>query len=582
MGGGLNNVTANPSDAAPGFDDGSFVAAASAPSAKTDIPIPVTTLFGRDVTLGEISSMSYWTKTGATHTADPRDWYLTLYTKPYAGDASTPTWYGDRIGTEPYFSSNIADPANTWNQWTTGGGTNRLRFFESTAGAPGATFGAYTDPDWATFIAANGLSGAARSSQQILQISVGTGSAWANGFTGQLDGLRIELTDGSVTTVNFEPNTPDCTTVCYVDDSGNDLNGGATADDPLKTIQAAINKVQANGQVRVLPGTYSETAANSMPTTIAGPYQFGLFFGSAKPGIRVVGVTAADALITDANATQATVTTNATNNFGYSGIFVEAANTTIQGLEIGPNTAGDNKTIEVVADNFTLRYSTTNVPGGSVYINDFSTNGDVVQSYHILDNAFTDGTSIDIASGAGNTGPVSGREILRNEFDLGGNDWNEISFNGAGGVPWFVNPVGGAAIKSNSFSNGVQYIRARGDYHDAQFDWASFWNDNTYDKAAIALCSSKAKMALVFGPSALETGKKVVAGTAGGLNDAANYKAATAKIQDASWQMYLNPGAAMAAFKVAFPEIPALPTTAAAIVSCQNHVRSVGCALEVP
>jgi len=126
----------------------------------------------------------------------------------------------------------------------------------------------------------------------------------------------------------------------------------------------------------------------------------------------------------------------------------------------------------------------------------------------------------------------------------------------------------------------------------AQMDWAKLATQGGEDakkgelllgdQAAIALCSSKAKMALVFGPSALETGKKAVAGTAGGLNDAAGYKAATAKIQDASWQMYLNPGAAMAACKVAFPEIPAFPTTAAAVASCQNHVHSVGCTLEVP
>ena len=51
------------------------------------------------------------------------------------------------------------------------------------------------------------------------------------------------------------------------------------------TIQAAINTVAAGGQVRVMPGNYHESAPNSAPTTIAGTYQFGLFFGSAKPGI---------------------------------------------------------------------------------------------------------------------------------------------------------------------------------------------------------------------------------------------------------------------------------------------------------
>lgn len=492
VGGAANSVTATAADAAPGFGDGSFVAAAVASPQKTDIPMSPTILFGRDVSVGEIERISYWTKTGATHTADPRDWYVTIYTKPYVGDVSSATWYGDRYGTEPYFSANLADPADTWNTWTTDGASNTLRFFESTAGAPGATFGGYTDPHWADFVAANGLSGFARSTQQIQQISVGTGSAWAAGFTGQLDGLTIELTDGSVTTVDFEANTPVCTTVCYVDDSGNDLNGGASADDPMKTVQAAIDRVSANGEVRLLPGTYSETAANSAPTSIAGTYQFGLFFGSAKPGISVIGVDESDIAITDADAVQATITTNATNSFGYSGIFVEAADTTIQGVEIGPNAAGDNKTIEVVANDFTLQYSRLDIPaGGSVYINDFSALGDVVQSYHVLDNVMLHGTSIDISSGAGNLGPVSGREILRNEFDVAGNTWAVVSFNGAGGVPWYTLPVGGAIVQDNTFTGaGGQYIRARGDYHEEQFDWESYWEDNTYDKAAVALVTT--------------------------------------------------------------------------------------------
>ena len=280
-----------------------------------------------------------------------------------------------------------------------------------------------------------------------------------------------------------------CTTTCYVSVTGSDANGGDSVANAKLTIQAAIDAVDAGGQVRVLPGSYHEVAPNSSPTTIGGTYQFGLFFGSAKPGIKLIGVTALDVPITDATLTQATITTNATNNFGTDGIFVEAANTIIQGVKIGPNDSGDNKTIEVVGDNFTLRYATTAIPGGggSIYIDDFSAGGTVVQSYHILDNVFPDGSSIAIASGAGNTGAVTGREILRNTFDLVGNGFNAISFNGTGGVPWFANPVGGAIIKNNTFLNSTQYIRARGVYAESEFDWASYWNDNTFDKAAVAL-----------------------------------------------------------------------------------------------
>ena len=280
-----------------------------------------------------------------------------------------------------------------------------------------------------------------------------------------------------------------CTVTCYVNPSGNDASDGDTPATAKKTIQAAINQVSAGGQVRVMPGNYHESAPGSMPTTIAGTYQFGLFFGSGKPGITLMGVTAGDVPITDPNATLATITTDATNSFGTDGIFVEAANTTIQGVKLGPNDSGDNKTIEVVGDNFTLRYATTAIPGGggSIYIDDFSPGGTVVQSYHVLDNAFLDGTSVDVSSGAGNTGPVAGREILGNVFDLGNNGFNAISFNGSGGVPWFTLPVGGAVIKNNSFANSNQYIRARGVYDISQFDWQSYWNDNTFDRATVAL-----------------------------------------------------------------------------------------------
>lgn len=48
--------------------------------------------------------------------------------------------------------------AGAWNTWDSDITTtrNRLRFFESTQGVTGASFGAYTDPPWATFI--NGMS----------------------------------------------------------------------------------------------------------------------------------------------------------------------------------------------------------------------------------------------------------------------------------------------------------------------------------------------------------------------------------------------------------------------------------------
>jgi hypothetical protein len=189
-------------DAAPGFAYGSF--AHNGGAAKSEIYLTPQSLFGRDIKIGDIVSISYWTK-GVAQTGSQLDWALAIYTKPYSGDLSTPAWYGDRYGAEPYFSWDLNAPASTWNQWSSDTGDNQLRFYESTQGAPGANFGGYTDPFWSTFKTSSALSSQPRAGQDVLFISIQTGSAWSSGFTGKLDGLRVELTDGSVANVNFEP-----------------------------------------------------------------------------------------------------------------------------------------------------------------------------------------------------------------------------------------------------------------------------------------------------------------------------------------------------------------------------------------
>jgi hypothetical protein len=201
-----NHVVGVTNDSAPGFPFGSF---ASDGLAKTDMYFPPEVLFGRPVTLGEVAKMTYWTKKGTTHTVAAPDWALIIYTKKHTGQALSTNFYGVRLGLEPYFATNLTDPANTWNQWTTFGATNQLRVYESTAGATGANFGSYSDPDWFTRVAGNSLTGPSGggeplATQPILYFSVQTGSGTAAGFTGRLDGYRIELFDGSIANINFE------------------------------------------------------------------------------------------------------------------------------------------------------------------------------------------------------------------------------------------------------------------------------------------------------------------------------------------------------------------------------------------
>ncbi len=279
---GGNNVLGVSADAAPGFPGGSF---ASNGLLKSDIYLTPEALFeGREITVGQVARMSYWTKTGATHTVNPADWYLLIYTKPFAGDVSTPTWYGSRFGTEPYFSANILDPANTWNHWSTNLATNTLRFFESTQGAPGATFGAYTDPHWVSFIAGSSLgTSVQRASQKVLSFSIQTGNAWATGFTGQLDGLRIELTDGSVATVNFEPDPAPDTEAPVV------TNVAVTPNPAPKTTPSYAFTATATDNIAVTAASYTIDGGSpvaftftagtpiSLSTTIPGPLAAGVY-----------------------------------------------------------------------------------------------------------------------------------------------------------------------------------------------------------------------------------------------------------------------------------------------------------------
>ena len=428
---------------------------------------------------------------------------------PYAGRVSDLTAFSYDFSIDPASSGGVADAQNFYVNVYVDDASNGIGTFAGGTGfydcrydsvPPTGTVSGWTTASfnqastWTNVANRTGsclptLAGVTAGSMvRFIAVNGGQSTSSDAGLKGGFDNVVI-TTSAATTTYDFEPETA-CATVCYVNGAtGNDSFGGDTLTSAKKTIQAAINQVNANGQVRVLPGTYNETAPGSAPTSLGGTYQFGLFFGSAKPGITLLGVTAGDVPIVNAAATLATINTNATNNFGTSGIFVEAANTTIQGVTVGPNLTGDNKTIEVVADNFTLKNSKTAVPGGgAVYISEFDTPAGPVSSYHILDNRFTDATQIAISSGAGLTGPVSGREIKGNTFALGGATWPAISFNGSGGVPWFTKQVGGATVTGNSFSaGGLQYIRARGTYIEAQFVWKSFWDDNTYDKATVAL-----------------------------------------------------------------------------------------------
>ncbi|MFO7609660.1 MAG: hypothetical protein R6X35_10770, partial [Candidatus Krumholzibacteriia bacterium] len=177
-------------DAAPGFAPGAF----AANLAWVKYGFDPETVFGRPVNVGELHSISYYTKKGTLHTVDAGDWFFQLYTDPYDGSPGA-TWYGNRINAEPYFSETLTETAGEWTRWQTDAGQpNRLRFFDSSNNY----LGGYTDGFLADLTADPALA-----AQPIMIMDLGTATSWGVGFDGRLDGLTIELVSGEIATLDF-------------------------------------------------------------------------------------------------------------------------------------------------------------------------------------------------------------------------------------------------------------------------------------------------------------------------------------------------------------------------------------------
>jgi hypothetical protein len=177
-------------DFAPGFGPGCL----QAPNAYSKYGFTPDALFGRSVNVGELYSITYYTKKDLDHVADPYDWYFQMYTEAYSGSPGS-SWYGNRINAEPYFSENLTETAGDWNQWVTDAGqNNRLRFFDSSTGY----FGSYTDG-----FLIDMTNDPAFAAQPVMVFDVGLGTAWAAGVDALIDGVTIELVSGEKASLNF-------------------------------------------------------------------------------------------------------------------------------------------------------------------------------------------------------------------------------------------------------------------------------------------------------------------------------------------------------------------------------------------
>lgn len=269
----------------------------------------------------------------------------------------------------------------------------------------------------------------------------------------------------------------------------------------LNTIQAAVDYAADGDLINIKAGNYGKlTAVNRYVFGTNGPHQFGLFID--KNNLTLKGHSVADLPVASAGDAAVLFTTGATNNFGYSGVFVQGNGVTLEGLKAGDNynnsnVLSNNKTFEVVGDGFSMTkcWIATATDEGAFYMGRWDASHPIT-AYSLTQNKF-ENTLVSINNGAGLTGPRAGRLITSNEFTgvatpyiIGFRGWNGA--NPAQG--WIVDPVGGAVITGNVFNNtGVdKYIVARGNaggYFNSEFDWNEIWNMNNYGNKVITLAS---------------------------------------------------------------------------------------------
>ncbi len=245
------------------------------------------------------------------------------------------TSFQGRLVYEPSTAGPVADATwQTWNPLTTGTWFATRAPYNEVCPLGGTCTFAQVLAEWPN--------AGINASELLGGVFLKAGGNWAGGFTGSVDALTI-ATAASSTTFDFNPE-PLCTTLCYVNGaSGNDANGGASAADAKKTIQAAVTQVAVGGTVEVAVGTYNENitiAKNGVTLRGAG--------AGSDPAIHTIVNNAAPAVAgshgirLNNGITGVTITQLRVQGFASSGIFGTGGNNnfTVDGVHLFNNAAG--------------------------------------------------------------------------------------------------------------------------------------------------------------------------------------------------------------------------------------------------
>jgi filamentous hemagglutinin family protein len=172
--------------------------------------------------------------------------------------------------------------------------------------------------------------------------------------------------------------------------------------------------------VTVPAGNYLEGAAGVGTYGGVDGQNFGLFV--PKDNVTIRGVDASGNAVSSAAGVGAYITAAYQTGFGAQH-FVSGSNVTLEGLGFRPAAAGDNKTLEVIGNNFTLRNSVIdnrgNETAANLYIDDFDEIGHQrVESFNVTGNIFYGGTYssaiVVVGGGVGRTTDATNRVFADN------------------------------------------------------------------------------------------------------------------------------------------------------------------------